>query len=246
MEGADYVNRPVQYRVSAGARVVLHDFAAEAVPVRYGAYDRVLDAVTYVAGDPAGGVAPMPGPSGLRFYLGGIIYDFSMDQLLDLGMPDPEEHSSIGKLSNGYDAIFATEFDGTDPGTLVAYGKEDGTRHPFITESMGYPYPPSGTHVCAIAYKNPSLIAVSVVGYEATGQTLLDNEILLVDTGTGTVGRVCHHGSRAQSPNNEGPMGYRAEPRLVISPSGTRILFGSDREGGRSVDTYAAELPAAD
>jgi len=275
MEGSDYVNHLVEYRVSTGARRTLHDFAAdgitgyhfgfggdpqysswdnrffgffaaEAVPVRYGAYDRVLNAVTYVTGDPAGGVAPMPGPSGLRFFLGGIVYDFAMNQQRTLGMPDPEEHASIGRLPNGHDAIFATEFEGADPGTLVSYDMEDGTRHPFITESMGYPYPLSGTHVCAIAYKNPSLIAVSVVGYDATGQTLLDNEILLVDTRTGTVGRVCHHRSRAQAPNNEGPMGYWAEPHLVISPSGTRILFGSDWEGGRSVATYVVELPTAD
>ncbi len=272
MEGTSFINHLVEYRVGSRTRRVVHDFSAdgmggynfgfgndpqyscwnsrffgfiaeEASPVRYGTYDRVLDEVVALSGEASAGLAPMPGPSGHNFYLGGTVYNFDMEPLRVLGMPDPEEHASIGRLPNDHDAIFATEFEGVDPGTLVAYDMEDGSRHPLVTESMGYPYPLHGTHVSAIAYKNPSLIGVSVVGYDADGQSLLDNEILVVDAEDGTVGRVCHHRSRAQAPNNEGPLGYWAEPHVVISPSGTRLLFGSDWEGGGSVDTYVVELP---
>lgn len=273
MEGPAYVNRLIEYRVSTGARRVVRDFAArdgisgylfgfggdpqfsswdnrffgflapENDPVRYGIYDRENDSVAMLSGEGSGGVAPMPGPSGRTFYLGGKVLDSSMNELLTLAMANPEEHASIGRLPNGHDAIFMAEFDGSDPGTLISYDMETGARRALIAESLGYPYPPHGTHVCALAFRAPNLIGVSVVGYDADGQTLLDNEILVVDSSDGTVARVCHHRSRAQAPNNEGPMGYWAEPHVVISPSGTRLLFGSDWEGGASVDSYVVELP---
>jgi hypothetical protein len=40
----------------------------------------------------------------------------------------------------------------------------------------------------------------------------------------------------------EGPWGYWAETHCCISPSGTRILFGSDWGGSDTVDTYVVDL----
>jgi hypothetical protein len=72
---------------------------------------------------------------------------------------------------------------------------------------------------------------------------VLNNELYIADTnpgGTGKVCRVAHHRSWAQS----GPMGYWAEPHVVPSPSGTRLLFGSDWGGRNAVDAFVAELPS--
>jgi len=85
----------------------------------------------------------------------------------------------------------------------------------------------------------PGWFAVSVVGdpFEAC---LLCQELLLANADTGTVCRVAHHRSFA----GEGRWGYFAEPHVVLSPSGTRLLFASDWGNGTSVDTYVVELPA--
>ncbi len=78
------------------------------------------------------------------------------------------------------------------------------------------------------------------MGNEFDGQDVLDNELLLADTNTGEVCRIAHH----RSHGGNGPQGYWAEPHASISPSGTRVLFGSDWGGGETVDTYVIELPA--
>lgn len=66
------------------------------------------------------------------------------------------------------------------------------------------------------------------------GSGLLDQEVMLVDLNTERVFRVAHH----RSYGKDGPNGYWAEPHVNISPSGSRILFGSDWGGGSSVDAY--------
>jgi hypothetical protein len=110
----------------------------------------------------------------------------------------------------------------------------------IVGEETGYPYPPSGTHISAVAHRAPGWVAVSVVGYDADGRDVLDNELLLADTNTGAVCRIAHHRSKGKG----GPQGYWAEPHAVISPTATRVLFGSDWGGGPTVDTYVVELPA--
>jgi hypothetical protein len=82
-------------------------------------------------------------------------------------------------------------------------------------------------------------VAVSVVG-NVNGQTTLNSELLLADTNPGgKVCRVAHHRSWGKA----GPRDYWAEPHVVVSPSGTRLLFGSDWGGGATVDAYVVELP---
>jgi Tol biopolymer transport system component len=81
---------------------------------------------------------------------------------------------------------------------------------------------------------------VSIVG-ALSGKTTLNQELLLANANTGgKVCRVAHH----RSWGSAGPRGYWAEPHPVISPSGSRILFGSDWGGGTSVDAYVVELPS--
>jgi hypothetical protein len=93
--------------------------------------------------------------------------------------------------------------------------------------------------VSAIAHKRPGWVAVSVVGAPA-GQKLLDGELLLANIDTGAVCRVAHHRSYA----GEGRWGYFGEPHVVVSPTATRLLFGSDWGNGDTVDTYVVELPS--
>ncbi len=182
------------------------------------------------------GLAPMPAPSGKLFYYGGGIYDFQMKLQRTLDLANPYEHACLGRLPNGHDAYFAVDYDGI-PGILTANDMVSGERIPFISTDLGYPYPPSGVHISAVSYKNPDLIAVSVIG-DGTGRTLFNNEILLVDTGTGIIGRVCHHRSLARN----GELGYWAEPHVSISPGGTKLIFGSDWGTDDRVNTFVVDL----
>ncbi|MFV1982126.1 MAG: hypothetical protein ACC657_01185, partial [Thiohalomonadales bacterium] len=121
-----------------------------------------------------------------------------------------------------------------------AHNMVTGSCSVIVGQSSGYVYPPTGTHVSALSHKNPGWVAVSMVG-NVNGQTVLNNEIILANTNPGgSVCRVAHHRSWGKL----GPQGYWAEPHVVISPSATRLLFGSDWGGGSTVDAYVVELPA--
>ncbi len=203
-----------------------------------------LDTDTESARVDAPDLGPQVAPSGNIVYLGGEIYDGDMNHLSTLPVADPYEHASLGMLADGTDTFNTVAFDegpeGSGVGTLVVFDMTTGQDRVIIGEDTGYPYPPSGTHISAVGHRAPGWVAVSVVGYEADGQSLLDNELLLADTNTGTVCRIGHH----RSQGNNGPQGYWAEPHPVISPSGTRVLFSSDWEGGATVDVYVVELPS--
>lgn len=82
-----------------------------------------------------------------------------------------------------------------------------------------------------------------MIGYEEDGQTLLDQELVLarVEKGNVQVYRIGHH--RA----DENEFDYWGEPHAMLSPAGTRVLYGSDwngNEDGKPVDSYVVELPA--
>uniref|UniRef100_A0A7S1UVB7 Uncharacterized protein n=1 Tax=Grammatophora oceanica TaxID=210454 RepID=A0A7S1UVB7_9STRA len=162
------------------------------------------------------------------------------------------EHSTLGQWYDGTDGLFTVAFaegpeGGCGPGALIGHNLVDGSCRTFVGEENGYPYPPSNTHMSALSHLNPGWVAVSSIGVanwgqtENAGQELLDNELYLVDTRpNGDVCRIGHHRSWGRG----GSMGYWAEPHVVISPSGTRILYGSDWQGSGSVDSYVVELPA--
>ncbi len=189
--------------------------------------------------------APMPFPSGNLFYHNKKVYNASGNFVRDLNI-DKGEHSCLGRLSNGDDAYFAIAFeegpDGGCQGTLVAHNATNGICF-SVTPTSDYGYPQSGTHISALAHKNTEggWIAVSMMGYDLDGQDLLDQELFIakVNENSADVYRVAHHRS------DENEFDYWGEPHVTISPTGTRLLFGSDWSGsqdGTSVDAYVAEL----
>lgn len=196
--------------------------------------------------DDIGYIAPMSGPSGERFYHSQGVYGEDGNRLLDLN-EKKVEHSCLGSLADGSDAHFAVAFaegpQGGCLGNIIAHDLTTGECFPVISEEQGYPYSQSGTHISAVAHKNPGWVAASMVGYDEDGQSLLDQELVLarVEKGNVDVYRIGHH--RA----DEKEFDYWGEPHAVISPTGTRVLFGSDwsgEEDGKSVDSYVVELPA--
>ncbi|GIK82805.1 MAG: hypothetical protein BroJett024_39100 [Alphaproteobacteria bacterium] len=215
--------------------------------------------LTKTTGEGGAQNAPQAAPSGTRYFLNdsdriGTVRDANMNELLTLDVINSGEHGSLGRLASGHDIFYSVQFDsgpvaaraGKDnSGTLVAHDMWDGSWRVIIGQSQGYPYPPSGTHISAVAHKNPGWVAVSVIGDLSggkLGQGVLESEIILADTNPGgAVCRVAHHRSCG---GNCGTIGYFAEPHVVISPSGTRMIFGSDWGGGKTADTYVVELPA--
>ena len=192
--------------------------------------------------------APMPAPSGNLFYHSRQVYN--ANGALQTTLNERKvEHSCLGKLSNGNDAYFAIAFaegpDGGCIGDIIAHDLTTGNCFPLISESQGYDYPQSGTHISALAHKNTEggWVAASMIGYDQDGQSLLDQELVIVKAEQGNV-KVCRIGHHR---SDEDQFNYWGEPHACISPTGTRVLFGSDWSGsedGQSVDCYVVELPA--
>jgi len=187
-------------------------------------------------------------PSGNLFYHKKNVYDFEGNFLLSLNK-DAIEHSCIGKMTNGNDAYFSIAFaegpQGGCIGDIIAHDMNTGNCFPLISQSQGYNYPQSGTHISAIAHKNTEggWMAASMIGYDEDGQSLLDQELVIAkaDEGNVKVCRIAHHRS------DENEFDYWGEPHAVISPTGTRVLFASDWSGiedGQSIDSYVVELPS--
>jgi len=197
-----------------------------------------LDDVNYTAA--------MPAPSGSLFYHNVSSYDADGNFKVRLNKSKPE-HSCLGKMVDGTDTDFSVSFDagpnGGCQGNIIAYDLNTGDCLPVISEDLGYAYPKKGTHISAVAHKNPGWIAASMIGFEGDGKALLDQELVIarVEPGNVEVYRIGHH--RA----DEKEFDYWGEPHAVISPTGTRVLFGSDWSGsedGTSVDSYVVELPS--
>jgi hypothetical protein len=258
----DSHNNLTQYDVKTKAKTVLHTFACSGQvsggsDPMYTSWDS--DVIGLTCGGEgfsyrlssntegkrvavAHGVAPIAGASGQRMYLAaqdsevltlgmGLIYTFAVNS---------QEHASLGQLADGSDTHNAVSFGGKTQGSLVVsdMSGQKGSRV-VVGPDTGYPYPPGGTHISAVALQRPGWVAVSVVG-ATSGKATLNQEIVLADTNPGgKVCRIAHHRSWGDS----GKMGYWAEPHGVVSPSGTRVLFGSDWGGGKSVDAYVVELP---
>ena len=257
-------NDLVEYSVSAGQKTVVHTFSgcrsvsAGGDPM-YIAWDGQtfaflcentgeafvyhLDTNTESQGIRSADLGPQVAPSGNTVYLAGDVYDGEMNFLRTLDLANPYDHASLGQYANGHDTLNIIVFDsvrGSGIGTLVVYDMTTGEDRVIIGEETGYPYPPSDTHISAVAHQAPGWVAVSVVGNSRDGREVLDNELLLADTNSGEVCRIAHHRSKGKS----GPQGYWAEPHASISPSATRVLFASDWGGGATVDTYVVELPS--
>jgi hypothetical protein len=197
-----------------------------------------LDDVNYAA--------VMPAPSGTLFYHNVSSYDANGNFVARLNKSKPE-HSCLGQMTDGTDTDYSVSFDGGPnggcQGNIIAFDLNTGNCTPVISESLGYAYPKTGTHISAVAHKNPGWIAASMIGFDEDGQALLDQELVIARVAPGNVEvyRIGHH--RA----DEDQFDYWGEPHAVISPTGTRVLFGSDWSGsedGKSVESYVVELPS--
>ena len=208
--------------------------------------------------------APNATASGDSVYLQGKTLTVDMKSVIHtLDMGKVGEHGNIGQTWNGQDALFQVTFDpapkGCDGdadkgvGHLTEYNLDTGKCRTIISESGGYPYTTSATHISAQAYKKPGWVAISSVGYPKQLKFLegkekatpLFNEIYLVNTDPSNtqVCRLAHHRSTGKLSQNGSYDGYFGEPHITISPSGTRLLYGSDWYDSGSVDSYVIELP---
>lgn len=147
-----------------------------------------------------------------------------------------EEHGDLVTNGAGQDVWASIQFDGpSGSGTLITANLDTGAVKTIIGEANGFGYPPSGTHISGRAIKAPGWVAVDVIG--SSNSELLARSVILANIDTGRMCYAAHHHSTSGD--------YWAEPHVVMSPSGTRVLFGSDWGGnGSQVDTYVVELPA--
>jgi len=197
-------------------------------------------------------IAPGAAPSGNLFYHDGKVYNASGEFERDFKLRYGRGHSCLGMNAAGEDTYFAVSYEiSASPDSsqclaeICVHGMSTGIEYPITGDSNGYSYPRGDLHISALAHKNPERgwVCASIVGYVTDGlygQILLDQELIIAraDQENIEVYRVAHHRS------NEEDHGYFAEPHATISPSGTRILFGSDWNGSGFLDSYVAELPS--
>lgn len=183
---------------------------------------------------------PIISSSGTYYVQSQNVYTSANNALVRSMTVDGTEHGATGKLANGQDFWASVQFDLSGRnGNLIVENLNTGAVTTIIGEANGWGYPRVGTHISAHATKNPGWVAVSMTGTTA-GTYYLDREVALANVNDGTVCRIGHHRSTGQ----EGT-GYWAEPHANISPSGTRVIFGSDwNVDGGTVDTYVIELPS--
>ncbi|MGK0272017.1 MAG: hypothetical protein ACI88H_002683 [Cocleimonas sp.] len=113
-------------------------------------------------------VAPMPGSSGDLYFHHTTVYDANGVVVRELNKNKPE-HERLGMLGNGNDALFSVEFSagpqGRCDGNIIAHELTTGDCFDVISERKGYDYSKAGTHISALAHRNPGWIAASMVGF---------------------------------------------------------------------------------
>ena len=187
-----------------------------------------------------------PTPSGERYLFDRYVYDAdTLAVKAALFVANPYEHGCMGRMTlleegaeperRSVDCWNMTDFDSRKHGTFVNYRLDLGLGQVIIGPETGYPYPPSGTHLSSLGPDD--LVAIGVVG-DPAGQGVLDNEILLANVATKEVARLCH----ARTYANNGRWNYWSETHPCISPTGTRVVFGSDWGNSFTVDTYVVDL----
>lgn len=185
------------------------------------------------------GDCPQVTPSGTKYIQNGKL--FKSDGTLIRSMQlNTQEHGDLTRLANGQDVWVSVQFDGPKgSGQVLVENLDTGAVNVVIGQANGYGYPKSGTHISGHGIKVPGWVAVSITG-EPDGKSLLSQSILLIDLNTNRSFYAGYH----HSAGSDGPNGYWAEPHINISPSGTRLLFGSDWGSGNIVDSYIVELPS--
>ncbi|OED41856.1 hypothetical protein AB833_08435 [Chromatiales bacterium (ex Bugula neritina AB1)] len=208
--------------------------------------------------------APISTPSGTQFWYQGKTLNKKLQyQAITLDIKSYIEHSSIGTTVNGQDALYQVAYDPSPDGCngdshkgighLVQHNLDSGRCRNIISQQHGYPYPTSSTHISALASEAPGTVAMSSIGTRK--QTVLFSngkpapalfsEVYIANTDTDqpVICRLAHHRSFGKNATKGGYAPYFGEPHATISPSGTRILFGSDWYNSGSVDSYVIELP---
>jgi len=205
--------------------------------------------------------APAATPSGEYLYLQGTSLKNNLNVHKELDIKAFHNHGSIGKTHDGYDAMYQIAF-GSSPkgcsgdlwkgvGHVIQHNLETGACRPIVGQTQGYPYPTSGTHISALSTEHPGWLVGSSIGksfeWFSNGRKapMLFSEIYLANTNPANpvVCRLAHHRSLGKAASNEGYSPYFGEPHASISPSGTRIIYGSDWYDSGAVDTYVLELP---
>jgi hypothetical protein len=161
---------------------------------------------------------------------------------------DGTQHSDMLRNAAGDDMVAGVQYDGpSGSGTLMVANLSKGGVTTIIGQAKGDPYPPTGTLVSGKAFKQPGWVVIGVTGNglnpSVPASTYLTQEILLANVDTGKVCRVAHHRSFGYDANSSN-QNYWAQPNVVMSPRGTRILFPSDWYDGSTVDTYVVTLPS--
>lgn len=236
--------------ITAGGDVQMLSYDDDVFGLRCGntgfSYRRSTDAVTLMPSS-SGIFAPQAFPSGNLFYHQGRVLNQQLSTQRTLALGNVSEHASLGRLHSGNDAYFAVAFDanqnnrcGDGIGSVVVHDATDASCRVLVGPANGWPYTLSGTHISALAHKRVGWAAVSSVGYGIEGDTVLEQELYLVNTNPAKpeVCRIAHH----RATGRRGSIGYFAEPHPVLSPSGTRVLFSSDWNNSGSVDVYVVEL----
>ena len=221
------------------------------------------------------GAAPLP--SGKRVFVQNSVFDTDMNFLYSLDsafddynarngrkylLPKPE-HTAMGQLPNGHDAVFSSQYDALrnscdydrngGVGALVAQDVEAGSCQVFLGMSNGWGYPLSGIHPSALSQKNPGWVTTTTIGYDdleylenGREAPVLFSELTLTraDRDNPTTCRLAHVRTVGKKANRLGNYrdGYFGEPHAVMSPSGSRVLFNSDWYDSGTVDTYAINL----
>jgi hypothetical protein len=183
------------------------------------------------------GIVPQPTPSGRLELIATNPLFVDMNAVAVRSLPlNGQEHADMLLNAAGEDIWACCQYGGpSGSATLIAGNLTTGAVKTIIGESNGYGYPPSGTHISGRAIKAPGWVAVSIIG--SNNSQFMARSVLLCNVDTGKCYFVGHHHSTSGN--------YWAEPHVNISPSGTRMIFGSDWGGtGTQVDTYVVELPS--
>lgn len=235
--------------------------------------ERILWIIPYT-GSSTRGIwgAPLPSPSGRFFVTAQDIFevrDRDTGKILRTIEPDflAYQHMTMGLgVRDGREFDFyATLYNEGPPGTnsaLIGIVLETGQiEWGYVPQSSGYPYPPSGIHHSADLL-SPAELRLDfdhrVPERDRPSRNrrtdAFGEEILVTNMLDAAVGRVGHHRSRRGMNPVYNPKynDYWQEPRISVSPTGCRAVFGSDWSAGPQertppqpkVDTFVVELPS--
>lgn len=200
----------------------------------------------------ANSLADLPSPSGSLFVVAptlgsGKVYDAATSTLQRTMGLWTDDHACMLRTTDGRDLWAAVQFNGTFEGAfLITENLGDGTITPWMNEAQGWPYPPSGVHVAAMAFQNPGVVVCSCIGNSGAGYNgILQQEVIAVNVnslvaGSGLIGRLCHHHSIPQGVEPEPNFNYFSEPHPAVHPAGRKAVFASNWNSSQ-IDCYVVE-----